>query len=61
MVIARTLFLALAIASILCFVLYMLTGQVRHRRAGLLILKATVASGLIFFAVLVLERLWKPF
>lgn len=60
MLIARWLFLLLGLSSIGCFVAYLVSGQVRYRHAGLLILKLAVGAGLLFFAVLVIERLWVP-
>jgi hypothetical protein len=57
MLIARWIFLLLFAASVVCFALYIGSGQVRYRQWGLLILKWAVAAGLAFFAVLVLERL----
>jgi len=61
MLIARWILVALAAASILCFGLYIGTGQLRFRRIGLHILRGTVTAGLVFFAVMALERLWLPF
>ncbi len=53
----RTLVLLLLVAGVLCFALYIGTGQARWRRFGLVIIKWTVIAGLVFFAVLFLERM----
>ena len=57
MLIARWIFGLLGVAAILCFAMYIGTGQVRYRHYGIVIIKWVVISGLAFFAVLVLERL----
>jgi hypothetical protein len=57
MLIFRWIVLLLLIAGILCFAIYIGTGQVRWRNRGLVIVKWTVLAALGFFAVLVLERL----
>ena len=41
----------------MCFVVYAMTGQVRYRALGLRLVKWTIAAGLVFFAVLFIERL----
>jgi hypothetical protein len=53
----RLVFGGLLVAGLLCFAMYIGTGQVVWRRRGLVIVKWTVVAGLGFFAVLVLERL----
>jgi len=53
----RWLILLFLIASALCFAMYVGTGQVRWRARGVRILKWTVVAGLVFFAVLLLERM----
>ena len=50
------IFLAL-LGAIVCFAVYVGTGQVRYRRYGLMTLKWAVLAGLGFFAVLILERI----
>lgn len=60
MLIARWIFMLLGLASIVCFAFYIVTGEMRYRRIGLVILKWSVAAGLAFFAVLVLEHLAAP-
>jgi hypothetical protein len=56
MLLFRTVVLLLLVAGLLCFALYIGTGQARWRARGLVIVKWTVIAGLAFFAVLVLER-----
>jgi hypothetical protein len=55
--IVRWLVLALLASSAICFVLFAVTGNVRYKRVGLVILKWTVFAALGFFAVLIVERL----
>ncbi len=57
MLVFRWIVLLLLIAGILCFAMYIGTGQARWRQLGLTIVKWTVVAGLVFFAVLALERL----
>ncbi len=57
MLIARWIVLLLLVAAIVCFAMYIGTGQARYRLLGIRIVKWTVVAGLGFFAVLVLERL----
>lgn len=47
----------LMFAGIVCFALYIATGQAVWRRRGLVIVKWTLLAVLGFFAVLILERL----
>jgi disulfide bond formation protein DsbB len=47
----------LLIAGLLCFVMYIGTGQTRWRTLGIRIVKWTVVAALVFFAVLLIERL----
>ena len=56
MLIARWLFGLLLVAGLVCFALYIATGEQRYRRLGILLVKWTVIAGLGFFAVLILER-----
>jgi hypothetical protein len=44
-------------AAVLCFAMYIGTGQVAWRQRGLVIVKWTLLAGFAFFAVLILERL----
>lgn len=57
MMIFRLVFGLLLVAGVLCFAMYIGTGQVLWRQRGLLIVKWTVLAALGFFAVLILERL----
>jgi hypothetical protein len=57
MLIIRTVVLLLMVAGVLCFAMYIGTGQLRWRAYGIRIVKWTVLAGLAFFAVLLLERL----
>ncbi len=53
----RAILLLLLVAGAGCFVIYIATGRIRWRDWGLKLVKWTVAAGLVFFAVLALERL----
>lgn len=57
MLIFRTIVLLLLVAGLLCFAMYIGTGQARYRVLGVRVVKWTVVAGLGFFAVLILERL----
>lgn len=57
MVIFRVVFGLLLVAAVLCFAMYVGTGQVRWRLIGWRIVKWTVVAALGFFAVLILERM----
>jgi hypothetical protein len=57
MLIFRAVVLLLLVAGLVCFAMYIGTGQVRYRAYGLRIVKWTVLAGLGFFAVLIAERL----
>lgn len=57
MLLLRWAVLLLLVASAVSFAFYAGTGQARFKRFGLTVLKWTVAAGLLFFAVLVLQRL----
>ncbi len=57
MLLFRAVVLLLLVAGLLCFALYIGTGQVRWRQRGLVVVKWTVIAGLAFFAVLALERI----
>ena len=57
MLIFRWLVLLLLVAGLLCFAMYIGTGQSRWRHLGIRIVKWTVVAGLGFFAVLLLERM----
>jgi hypothetical protein len=53
----RWIFMLLAVAAVLCFAMFIGTGQVRYRSWGISIVKWAVIAGLAFFAVLILERM----
>jgi len=57
MLIARWIVTLLLVAGVLCFAMYVGTGQTRWRTIGIRIVKWTVVAGLGFFAVLLLERI----
>jgi len=57
MLLFRLVFGLLLLAGLLCFAMYVGTGQMVWRRRGLVIVKWTVIAALGFFAVLILERL----
>ncbi len=57
MLIVRALVLLLLVTGLVCFALYVGTGQRRFRVLGVRIVQWTVIAGLGFFAVLILERL----
>ena len=57
MLIFRWIVLLLLVAGLLCFAMYIGTGQPRWRFMGIRIVKWTVIAGLGFFAVLLLERM----
>ena len=56
MLIFRLIVLLLLVAGLLCFAMYIGTGQTRWRVLGIRIVKWTVIAALGFFAVLLLER-----
>jgi hypothetical protein len=60
MLVFRLAFGLLAVASVLCFAMYIGTGQAVWRQRGLMIVKWAVLAGLAFFAVLLLEQLAGP-
>ena len=57
MLIVRWIVGLLLVAGLVCFAMYVATGQQRFRTLGILLVKWTVIAGLGFFAVLILERL----
>jgi hypothetical protein len=57
MLVFRLVFGLLLLAGLLCFAMYIGTGQVVWRRRGIVIVKWTLLAALGFFAVLILERL----
>jgi hypothetical protein len=57
MLIFRLVFGLLLVSGLLCFAVYIGTGNAVWRRRGIVIVKWTVVAALGFFAVLILERL----
>ncbi len=57
MLLFRLVFGLLLVCGLLCFAMYIGTGQVVWRQRGLVIVKWTVLAAFGFFAVLILERL----
>ena len=57
MLVFRWIILLLLVAGLVCFAMYVGTGQKRYRVFGIRIVKWTLIAGLGFFAVLILERL----
>ena len=53
----RWVFMLLAVAAVLCFAMFIGSGDVRYRSWGIRIVKWAVVAGLGFFAVLILERM----
>lgn len=57
MMIARLVIGLLLFSAVLCFAFSIATGQRHWRRLGIVIMKWTLVAGLVFFAVLILERM----
>ena len=57
MLIFRLVFGLLLLGSVLCFAMFIGTGQPVWKQRGLIIVKWTVLAGLGFFGVIILERL----
>jgi NADH:ubiquinone oxidoreductase subunit 4 (subunit M) len=57
MLVLRWLILVPLIASVVCFLLFAVTGQAQYKRVGLVVLKWTLAAAFVFFAVLIFDRL----
>ena len=53
----RALFLLLLLTSAVLFLLYAVTGHIRYKKWGLIVLKWTLLAGFGFFAVLIAQRL----
>lgn len=56
MVVIRGIILLALLASLVSFILYAATSQVRFRQYGLTILKWTLIAAFGFFAVLIADR-----
>ena len=59
MLIFRWIVLLLLVGGLLCFAMFIGTGQQRYRVLGIRIVKWTVIAGLGFFAVLIRETMVK--
>ena len=57
MIFIRWLVPLMLLVSVGFFAASIWTGELRHRRTGLRVLKWTVVAALVFFAVLAIERL----
>ena len=57
MMLFRLVFGLLLVAGLLCFAVYIGTGQAVWRQRGMVIVRWTIVAALGFFAVLILERL----
>lgn len=57
MAISRVIFGLLMLACVVCFAMYVASGQAVWRRRGMVILAWTLAAALLFFAVLAVQRL----
>ena len=57
MLVFRWILLVPLIAAVVCFLLFAVTGQARFKRVGLVLLKWTLATAFVFFAVLIFDRL----
>jgi hypothetical protein len=57
MLVFRVVFGLLLVSGLLCFAMYVATGQAPWRQRGVVVVKWTIIAALGFFAVLILERL----
>lgn len=57
MVFFRALFLILLLGVIVCFGLFIYTGDARYKRYGLMTLKWIFFAGFGFFGVLILQKI----
>ena len=57
MLLIRTLLMLLLVAAGVSFACYVITGQPRFKRFGLVILKWTILAAMGFFGVLIVQRL----
>lgn len=57
MLLVRWLVLLLLLAGLGCLGVSLLNGDARLRRLGVVLIKWTVVAGLVFFGVLIVERL----
>jgi hypothetical protein len=56
MLLVRWLVLLLLVSGLICLGASLLNGDLRLRRIGMLLIKWTVVAGLVFFGVLIVER-----
>lgn len=56
MLVLRTIVLLMLGAGVACFAVYAVTGSVQYRRLGARLVKWTIVAGLVFFGVLIVER-----
>ena len=52
----RAVVLLMLFLGVACFAVYAVTGSQQYRRVGIRLVKWTVVAGLVFFAVLIVER-----
>ena len=57
MLLVRWVVLVLLMVSALLFAAFIATGETRYRVWGWKVLRVTVGAALVFFAVLIMERL----
>ncbi len=57
MLIFRWIVVLLLLVAAGCFAMYIGTNDTRYRQLGLIITKWTVLSALVFFAVVIIERM----
>ncbi len=57
MLVFRLVFGLLLVCGLLCFAIYIGSGQAVWRQRGLVVVKWTLLAAFAFFAVLILERL----
>lgn len=57
MAIARWVIFLTLLATVALFAMYAVTGKAHFRRYGLLVLRSSLLLALVFFAVLILQRI----
>lgn len=58
MLIVRGAFFLLLLAAAVCFGIYAATGDRRYRQVGLFTFKWTLVTAAVFFAVLIVQRIF---
>ena len=53
----RALLIVMLIAGAACFAIYAVSGRMRYRAYGVWLVSGTLVAGLVFFAVLIVQRL----